>query len=238
MEATVVLENVGKRLRKKVLLEGVSFTLDPGQVGALLGENASGKSTLFAILAGYCRSTYGMVRLLGEAPGSAKLIGRIGVAPELVQLPSGVSVKALLHRLATWQFIDDPDGEVERLLDLFQLSRWRDESARSLSKGVGRRVVVAQAFLGRPEVLLLDEPTAGLDASAAKRLLDILREHSDRGATVLVSCHDAQWVESLHAQSISLDGHAPSTLDRTAGPTAASSVDSISTGLSAGEEHL
>lgn len=172
-------------------LKGLSFTLAPGEALGLLGPNGSGKSTAIRILLGLLRPDGGSVALFGHAPESPAAHALLGYLPEITHLHpfltpretlayygrlSGLSGKALRAR------IDD-------LLELTGLTHARDRRVGAFSKGMTRRVGLAQALINAPRVLILDEPTSGLDPIGTREVKELLLALKARGLAILTTSH-------------------------------------------------
>jgi ABC-type multidrug transport system ATPase subunit len=198
-EPAVDLRGVARRfpvalgLRRREVLAGVDLELAAGRALGLAGPNGSGKSTLLRILAGVDRADRGVVRVLGGDPARAEVRRRVGYLPEESPFPPEMSARAALALLGSLQGM--PRAEIRResarLLDLVGLGAEGGHRLGRYSRGMLRRFGLAQAALARPVLLLLDEPTAGLDAEGYGVLAAILAESRARGATVVLASHAA-----------------------------------------------
>ena len=179
--------------RKKVhALVGLDLALEPGEVFGLLGPNGSGKSTTIKLLLGLIFPTAGKAEVLGMTPGAPAVNQRLGYLPE----------ESYLHRFLTGEETVDFYGRLfgldrrerrrrtGRLLDLVGLDRRaRARQLREYSKGMSRRIGLAQALVNDPELLLLDEPTSGLDPIGTREMKDLILHLKDQGKTILLSSH-------------------------------------------------
>ena len=179
--------------RQKVhALVGLDLTLQRGEIFGLLGPNGSGKSTTIKLLLGLIFPTAGRARVLGSVPGTPAANQRIGYLPE----------ESYLHRFLTGEETVDFYGRLfgldrrqrrrrtAELLDLVGLDRRaRARQLREYSKGMSRRIGLAQALVNDPELLLLDEPTTGLDPIGTREMKDLILRFKDQGKTILLSSH-------------------------------------------------
>jgi len=192
-----MLEGVSKRYGATLALDRVSFQVRTGSCHGLVGPNGAGKTTCFGLAAGFLRPTSGTLRVLGREPHDrGALRPRIGVLPQDAALPSYLDVGTLMTTWARLSGEARPEAAARIALERVQLSQAWDASPRSLSHGVAKRVALAQALLGEPALLLLDEPTAGLDPRAAAEVRSLLG--GLRGQrTVIISSHNLSELERL-----------------------------------------
>ena len=197
VDAALSLEGVTKRYGSTVALDRVSFQVRPGSCHGLVGPNGAGKTTTFALAAGFLRPGTGTIRVLGRDPHDRSLNRpRIGVLPQDADLPAYLDVGTLLTTWARLSGEVRPDSAARVALERVQLPDVWDASPRSLSHGVAKRMALAQALLGDPALLLLDEPTAGLDPRAAAEVRTLLS--GLRGQrTVIISSHNLSELERL-----------------------------------------
>jgi ABC-2 type transport system ATP-binding protein len=184
--AAISADRVTKRYRGRAALERASFSVAPGELFALLGPNGAGKTTTVELLLGLRRPDEGTVRVLGLDPvaDARRLHPRIGVLLQDGAIPSGMKVAEAVRLHAAFSADPaDPDELIERL----DLGRSAATPYRRLSGGQRQRVQLALALVGRPEVLFLDEPTAGLDPAARQTTWELVRELAADGATVLLT---------------------------------------------------
>jgi len=197
MDAALSFEGVTKRYGSTVALDRVSFQVRPGSCHGLVGPNGAGKTTTFALASGFLRPGSGSLRVLGRDPqdrGASR--PRIGVLPQDADLPAYLDVGTLLTTWARLSGESRPDAAARVALERVQLPDAWDASPRALSHGMAKRVGLAQALLGDPALLLLDEPTAGLDPRAAAEVRTLLS--GLRGQrTVVISSHNLAELERL-----------------------------------------
>jgi ABC-2 type transport system ATP-binding protein len=208
---TVTLTGVGKTYGRTVALDGVDLGLGPGVTG-LLGPNGAGKTTLLRILATALAADSGRVSVFGEQPSSSvgrtAIRRRLGYVPQETGFPRGFSAFGFVDYLAIlkeWPDRSTRHAEVRRVIDLVGLGDVATKRVSALSGGQRRRVVLAQALLGHPDMMVLDEPTAGLDPEQRGRLRDVLGRVGET-ATVLVSTHQTDDVAALCERVVVLNG--------------------------------
>ena len=177
----------------------ISFTVNPGEVFGLLGPNGSGKSTTLKMLLGLLYPTSGQLRVLGRSPRDVKTKARIGYLPEESYLYPYLTSKETLTFYG--MLFDLPAGERrERLEQLFQmigLRHARDRQVGEFSKGMARRIGLAQALINDPDLVILDEPTSGLDPIGCRQVKDLIQVLAKRGKTILLSSHLLADVEDV-----------------------------------------
>jgi ABC-2 type transport system ATP-binding protein len=191
------LVGVSKRYGGRSALDGVNLAVPMGSALGLLGPNGAGKTTALRLLLGFCDPSAGTVHLRGREP--ADPLSRMGVAylPERLALPGRMSVRRFLHLQGVLAGLDGEllEREIEDVLAQTGLAKRARDRLGGLSKGLAQRVGFAQALLGGPEVLLLDEPTTGLDPLGVRDARDWILAARGRGCTVLVSSHVLSEVE-------------------------------------------
>lgn len=178
-------------LKRQEVLRGIDLELSPGATLGLVGPNGSGKSTLLRILAGVERRTRGDVKVLGRAADDDATLARTGYLPEDSPFPPELGAEAALVLLGTLAGLSARDVR-ERgraLLERVGLGEARARRLGAYSRGMLRRFGLAQAWLHDPELIFLDEPTAGLDAQGFEVLDGLVREARERGRTVVISSH-------------------------------------------------
>jgi Cu-processing system ATP-binding protein len=186
---TVEIKHVSKYYGKIAAVRDVSLDLAPGETTALVGHNGAGKTTLLKLMLGLAHPTAGMIRVLGEDPAAGEFAARRKVG----YLPENVSFNAALTGREILAFYARLKGEpVKKSLGLLERVGLGSASARRVatySKGMRQRLGLAQALIGEPQVLLLDEPTTGLDPALRLSFYEIVQALRDRGATVVLSSH-------------------------------------------------
>jgi ABC-2 type transport system ATP-binding protein len=177
-------------------VRGVSFSVRRGELFALLGTNGAGKTSLLEVVEGLACASSGTVRVLGCDPHSERraVRPRVGIVLQDSGFPPELTVMEMARMWAGTLTAPRPVGEALELVDLGHRAR---VGVRQLSGGERRRLDLALAVLGRPEVLFLDEPTSGLDPAARQGVWRLLRDLLDGGATMLLSTHHMEEAESL-----------------------------------------
>ncbi|MCO5129167.1 MAG: ABC transporter ATP-binding protein [Xanthobacteraceae bacterium] len=189
MTATVAIDKVDKSYGGIRALREVSFDLAPGSVCALVGHNGAGKTTLIKLMLGLIQPSGGTIRVLGEDPAAGEFSARraLGYLPENVAFNAALTGRETLAFYARLKRLEP--SRAWPLLDRVGLGDAAGRRVGTYSKGMRQRLGLAQALLGRPRILLLDEPTTGLDPALRQTFYDILGELRDDGATVLISSH-------------------------------------------------
>jgi ABC-2 type transport system ATP-binding protein len=197
----LALDNVSKRYGDHDALRGVQFSLDAGEAVGYLGPNGAGKSTTLKLLVGLSRPTAGSIRLLGLSPyeDRVRALRRVGALVETPGIPPYLTGSDLLSYIA--RIKDVPAAEihaaVRRAVDAVGGTEHLGRPFGALSTGLARRMLLAAALVGEPEVLLLDEPTLGLDPAARQDLRELLRSLSRTGLTLLISTHLLEDVQEV-----------------------------------------
>lgn len=186
----VCLEEVTKIYGRQRAVDAVSFALNPGECTVLAGHNGAGKSTLIKLILGLIRADHGSVRVLGRdagSPAAAALRRHIGYLPETVALhPSLTGAETLTFYAQLKGLSTEGNADLLARVGIAQAARQR---VGGYSKGMRQRLALAQALLGQPRVLLLDEPTTGLDPASRLLFYEIVGELRNAGAAILLSTH-------------------------------------------------
>lgn len=197
--SAIVAKNVVKRYRRGGGLNGFSLSVPTGSTMGLVGCNGAGKTTWMMVVAGFVLPDSGSVDILRGGPFDAAVHGgRLSILPQDSELPLDARVRELLVRYARLQGLPAPSARraADELLNAFNLEAHADKRIRQLSHGMRKRVMVAQAFLGEPEIVLLDEPLSGLDPVEADRMRGFIRARRNR-QTMVISSHDLDDIEKL-----------------------------------------
>lgn len=195
----LLLDAVHKHYGRIKALDGLALEVPAGSVFGLVGPNGAGKTTTFAIACGFLKADRGTVSLLGDGPfDPARHRGRITALPQDAALGRDLNVAEQLAYLGRLQGVSARAirGEVQRILQLVDLTERARDRTRTLSHGMLRRLGIGQAFLGNPELVLLDEPTNGLDPRQAHVIREFIA--SQRGQrTIVVSSHNLHEIETI-----------------------------------------
>ena len=197
MNSSIALkvENVNKiydqKNKKTKALENISFEVKTGEIFGLLGPNGAGKSTFINILAGTVNKTNGIVNVWGfnldKNPRQVR--ASLGIVPQEINVDPFFSPKKLLDIQAGLYGVKNSERITDEILKLTNLSDKANAYARNLSGGMKRRLLVAKALVHQPPILILDEPTAGVDVDLRRKLLDSVRELNRQGVTIIYTTH-------------------------------------------------
>jgi ABC-2 type transport system ATP-binding protein len=190
----LALVEASKSYGEQHALDAVSLEVGPGEVYGLLGPNGAGKTTAIALLTGLRRTDRGSARVFGRDPRDASARRALGVTPQAVGFPSTLRVRELVELVRAHYPAPLSLGEV---LERFGLAEVAHRQAGGLSGGQQRRLAVALAFEGAPAVVVLDEPTVGLDVDARHELWGVIGDHAARGGSVLLTTHYLEEAEAL-----------------------------------------
>jgi ABC-2 type transport system ATP-binding protein len=198
-------------------LDGVSFEIQPGEFFGLLGPNGAGKTTLISILAGLVRATSGSVQVMGHDVVADYAAARraIGVVPQELVFDPFFSVRETLRIQSGYFGVKGNDAWIDELLSSLGLADKAQSNMRQLSGGMKRRVLVAQALVHRPPVIVLDEPTAGVDVELRQTLWQFIARLNRDGHTVLLTTHYLEEAEALCSRIAMLKAGRVVALDRT-----------------------
>ncbi|MEK8127235.1 ABC transporter ATP-binding protein [Paenibacillus filicis] len=191
-EYAVEVSHVSKRIGTKSIIQDLSFTVSPGEIYGFLGPNGAGKTTTIRMMVGLISMSSGDIRIGGRSirsdrKGALSQVGAIVENPELYRYMTGRQNLLQFARMS----MQAPDkSEIERIIQLVDLQESIDRRVRNYSLGMRQRLGIAQALLHRPSVLILDEPTNGLDPAGIRQLRDYLRELArQEGMAIIISSH-------------------------------------------------
>ena len=198
-------------------LDGVSFDIEQGEFFGLLGPNGAGKTTLISVLAGLARASGGSVTVMGHDVVADYAAARksLGIVPQELVFDPFFSVRETLRIQSGYFGVRHNDAWIDELLDELGLTDKADANMRQLSGGMKRRVLVAQALVHRPPVIVLDEPTAGVDVELRQTLWQFISRLNQQGHTVLLTTHYLEEAEALCGRIAMLKQGRVVALDRT-----------------------
>ena len=189
MSTVIKTQNLTMKFGDIVAVDNISLEIEAGEIFGFLGPNGSGKTTTIRMMTGRIRPTSGRVETLGfEQPSfRAKLYPRIGVVTdkqsfyERLSARENLAIFAGLHQVKM--------SRVDELLERFELTDSANKKVKGFSLGMRQKLLLARAFLGKPDLLFLDEPTRGLDPNSARILRNMIRAENDRGCTIFLTTH-------------------------------------------------
>lgn len=197
--AMLRIENVSKFYQGKPVLDDVSLRVEAGEVFGLLGPNGAGKTTLMKMIAGLSRPHSGSLYILGldGVKERAAIKQKIGWVPQENNLERELNVQEALT-LYAWLFgVSNIKCRVKQIMTEFNLEDMRDKRTDTLSGGMARRVLIARAVLPEPQILLLDEPTVGLDPDVRQDIWEMIRDLAGKGKTIFMTTHYMDEAEQL-----------------------------------------
>ena len=206
MSSVIKVTNLSKSFGSKAALKDVSFEIEQGKTTALIGPNGAGKTTLFSILCGYLKPDSGQVEVLDYNIEDPKLFSKLSALPQDAQLDPRFSLEKQLNFFGRLQGLSKLNAmnETQRVLELVGLKDNLTARVSELSHGMRKRVCIAQALINKPEIILLDEATAGLDPANAREIRNIISDLSDQ-ATFILSSHDLNELERLCSNILYLE---------------------------------
>ena len=199
MPFAIEIKQVRKRFGSLRALGGISLEIPQGEFFGLLGPNGAGKTTLISILAGLARADSGELRVMGYDVVSQYRHARrrIGVVPQELVFDPFFTVRETLRIQSGYFGLRDNDAWIDEIIERLDLADKAGANMRQLSGGMKRRVLVAQALVHRPPVIILDEPTAGVDVELRQGLWHFVRELNQAGHTVVLTTHYLEEAEAL-----------------------------------------
>ncbi len=204
-EPIVVVDRVTKIIRQQTIVREASLVAEQGEALALCGPNGAGKSTLIRMIAGIAQPTHGTVTVAGYSwkRNRREYARQIGYMPDDYRFGNRLSAR---ESLAFWAALRGvPNRRVDELLEEVGLAEAARKPASSLSKGMRQRLLFAQALLARPPVLVLDEPTNGLDPYWLETFVRLVRAVKAAGHTVIFSTHQLEVAEALADRTVLID---------------------------------
>jgi ABC-2 type transport system ATP-binding protein len=197
--SAISITGLHKRYPRVHALKNIDLTIERGEFFGLLGPNGAGKSTLISIVAGLTRFDEGHVTVLGHDVVTAYRQTRrlIGVVPQEIKFDPFFNVREVLRIQSGYFGLRDNDAWIDELMQALMLTGKADANMRALSGGMKRRVMIAQALVHKPDVVVLDEPTAGVDVELRKSLWMFIRRLHSEGHTIVLTTHYLEEAEAL-----------------------------------------
>jgi ABC-2 type transport system ATP-binding protein len=197
----IELDNVTKRYGNKTAVDGLSLRIERGELFAFLGPNGAGKTTTIKLMAGLLFPTAGTIRIGGfdlreHGRQARQLISYVPDQPYLYEKLTGREILQFIAGMYGMA-ADRAARRIDEMIDTFNLRGFVDELTEQYSHGMRQRTVFASALLHEPEILIVDEPTVGLDPRSVRLLKDLLRREAERGVTVFLSTHSLDIAEEL-----------------------------------------
>jgi Cu-processing system ATP-binding protein len=191
----VTIENLHKKFGKNQVLSGVDLSISEGGIFAVLGPNGSGKTTLIKSVLGMVIPNKGNITVLGEnIKKNSDYRHKIDYLPQIANFPSNLRVKELIKMIKD---LRKPTDEDQRLIELFKLEPFLDKKLGNLSGGTKQKVNIVLTFMFDSPLIILDEPTTGLDPISLIRLKDLLKAEKAKGKTILITSHIMSFVEEI-----------------------------------------
>jgi ABC-2 type transport system ATP-binding protein len=217
MPAAIEVRDVHKRYGAFEALRGVSLRVEPGEFFGLLGPNGAGKTSLISIVAGLNRATSGEVRVMGHhvVDDFRRARRALGVVPQELVFDPFFTVRETLRITSGYYGLARNDAWIDEILSNLDLTGKADTNMRALSGGMKRRVLVAQALVHRPPVIVLDEPTAGVDVELRQTLWRFVQRLNRDGHTIVLTTHYLEEAQELCGRIAMLKQGRVVALDRT-----------------------
>ncbi len=218
MQAAIRVQALAKRFGALRALDGVDLAVEQGEFFGLLGPNGAGKTTLISILAGLCRMDSGQAWIMGHDVRADYRRARqlLGVVPQELVFDPFFSVRETLRIQSGYFGLRNNGAWIDEILEHLGLASKANANMRSLSGGMKRRVLVAQALVHKPPVIILDEPTAGVDVELRRSLWTFIRRLNQDGHTIVLTTHYLEEAEALCGRIAMLQGGRVVALDTTA----------------------
>jgi ABC-2 type transport system ATP-binding protein len=199
MNPSIQVEQVTKQYRGLRALDGIDLAVEQGEFFGLLGPNGAGKTTLISIIAGLARATSGHARVMGHDVVDDYRAARrsLGVVPQELVMDPFFTVRETLQFQSGYFGLRHNDAWIDEVIEHLDLADKADTNMRQLSGGMKRRVLVAQALVHKPPVIILDEPTAGVDVELRQGLWHFIRRLNEDGHTIVLTTHYLEEAEAL-----------------------------------------
>jgi ABC-2 type transport system ATP-binding protein len=199
MNKPLVLDNLFKSYGSVRAVNGVNLQLEEGEIFGLLGPNGAGKTSIISCIVTLEQATSGSISIFGEKVGDAtqRAQSKVGIVPQEVVNHGFFSVQEILEFQSGYYGISNNKDRIDELLNELQLAEHRHKKVKQLSGGMKRRLMIAKALVHRPRLLLLDEPTAGVDIELRSHLWKFVSKLKEQGVTVLLTTHYLEEAQEL-----------------------------------------
>jgi ABC-2 type transport system ATP-binding protein len=206
MSTLLEITELNKHYGSTIALSNINLCIEKAAAIGLVGKNGAGKTTLLSILSGALRANTGSISILGETPESIATTGKLNVLPQDATFKKGIPVYKQLVFFARLQGMSkiEANASVEKLLNEFGDAQFAEQAPETMSYGQRKRLGILQAFLGFPQLVILDEPTAGLDPIVANDVRQLIRKLSAQTAFI-ISSHNLYEIEDICSSVIILD---------------------------------
>ena len=206
MTKHIQCQSLSKNYSSIKALDGFDLELTITQPTGIVSPNGAGKSTLFSILCGFIKPSSGTVKVMGASPDSGENKSRLSLLPQDTAMFKGMNVITQLKHYARLQGLNKSEAtkEVDKVLSLVQGTSYVKQLPENLSFGQRKRVMLAQSLIGNPELILMDEPTAGLDPVAATEVRNLLRQLGNE-YSVIISSHNLAEIEDICSDIVIMD---------------------------------
>ncbi len=195
-----------KRLGSVHAVSDISFNVKHGEIVGFIGHNGAGKTTTIKCILGLLKPSEGSISLWGKAPADSRVRKRLGYVPENPDYDNSFTPMEYMNMFASMRGLAGTRNDWKKLLGRVGLARWETTGIKQFSKGMKQRMSLAIALQSNPDLLVLDEPTGGLDPIARKEFREIILEENARGASVFLSSHILSDVETICHRAVILAG--------------------------------
>lgn len=199
--------NLSKRFGDFLAVDGISFSIKPGEILGLLGPNGAGKTTTIQMLLGVVTPTAGSIRMFGMDLSTHReaILQRVNFSSTYISMPQSLTVEENLWVVGRLYGLSDMPRRVDDIVKKLEMEEFRTKVTRKLSSGQMTRVTLAKAFLTEPKILFLDEPTASLDPDIAEKIRELLKEERrSSGLSILYTSHNMREMEEMSDRIIFL----------------------------------